>query len=176
MKFLLPLFLLCLSLPAAALPSDEMFDKLKNAHSESEANDRALDIWASWMESGSATVDIAMERAAAAQAAGDVETARAMFDRVILIRPDYAEAWNRRASIFLTEENYPEALRDLNEALRLEPRHFGAWAGLGMLFETMSAQEEALIAYREALSVYPLMPQAKTAEGRLSKDAEGLEL
>ncbi len=176
MKFLLPLFLMFLSLPAAALPSDEMFDKLRNAPSESEANDRAMDIWASWMESGSATVDIAMERATAAQAAGDNDTARALLDRVILLRPDYAEAWNRRASIFLTEENYPEALRDLNEALKYEPRHFGAWAGLGMLFETMQAPEEALEAYREALAVYPMMPQAKRAEGRLSKEAEGLEL
>lgn len=176
MKFLLPLFLILLPLSAAALPSDEMFDKLRNAPSESEANDRAMDIWASWMESGSATVDIAMERAAGAQAAGDNDTARALLDRVILLRPDYAEAWNRRASIFLTEENYPEALRDLNEALKYEPRHFGAWAGLGMLFETMRAPEEALEAYREALAVYPMMVQAKKAEGRLSKEAEGLEL
>ncbi len=176
MRFIILLLIAFLPLSAAALPSDEMFEKLKNAPSESEANDRAMDIWASWMESGSATVDIAMERATAAQAAGDNDTARALLDRVILIQPDYAEAWNRRASIFLTEENYPEALRDLNEALKHEPRHFGAWAGLGMLFESMDAQEEALEAYREALAVYPLMPSAKKAAGRLSKQAEGLEL
>jgi tetratricopeptide (TPR) repeat protein len=154
-------------------PSDEMFEKLLQAPSQSEANDAALDIWATWMESGSATVDIVMERGASAQAAGDLETARTFYDRAILIKPDYAEAWNRRATIFLIEENWGEALRDLNEALKLEPRHFGAWAGLGMMFETMGAPDEALDAYREALALYPLMPQALSAEKRLSKVLEG---
>lgn len=158
---------------AHAQPSDEMFDKLRNAPSDSEAHDAALDIWASWMESGSATVDVIMQRGVDAQTAGDFETARAFYDRAILIRPDYAEAWNRRASLFLMDENYPEALRDLNEALRLEPRHFGAWAGLGMIFESMGAPQQALEAYREAIRIYPRMQQALAAEKRLSKVAEG---
>lgn len=156
-----------------AEPSDEMFDKLRNAPSDSEANDAALDIWASWLESGSATVDVIMERGVNAQTVGDFETARAFYDRAILIKPDYAEAWNRRASLFLMDENYPEALRDLNEALRLEPRHFGAWAGLGMMFESLGANEQALEAYREAILIYPRMEQALSAEKRLSKVAEG---
>ena len=169
------LLLACLFLVgvAHAEPSDEMFEKLRNAPSDSEAHDVALDIWASWMESGSATVDVIMERAVDAQTAGDIETARALYDRAILIKPDYSEAWNRRASIFLTEENYPEALRDLNEVLRLEPRHFGAWAGLGMMFEGMEAPHQALEAYREALVIYPRMQQALAAQKRLSKLTEG---
>ena len=158
---------------AHATPSDEMFDKLRNAPSDSEANDAALDIWASWMESGSATVDVIMQRGVDAQTAGDLETARAFYDRAIMIEPDYAEAWNRRASLFLMDENFPEALRDLNETLRLEPRHFGAWAGLGMMFEAMEAPGQALEAYREAIRIYPRMQQALTAEKRLSKLAEG---
>ncbi|KCZ91678.1 tetratricopeptide repeat protein [Hyphomonas johnsonii] len=158
---------------AIAAPSDEMFEKLQNAPSESEANDIAQDIWASWMESGSATIDMIMERAVDAQTVGDYETARAFYDRVIMIDPEYAEAWNRRAGLFLIDENFPEALRDINEALRIEPRHFGAWAGLGIMLETMGAEDEALDAYREALKIYPLMTQAMQAEKRLSKAAEG---
>lgn len=167
--------LACLLLAGAAHaePSDEMFEKLRNAPSDSEANDMALDIWASWMESGSPTVDVIMERGVDAQTAGDFETARAFFDRAILIKPDYPEAWNRRASLFLRDENYPEALRDLNETLRLEPRHFGAWAGLGMMFESMGSPQHALEAYREALTIYPRMQQALAAEKRLSKLSEG---
>lgn len=157
-------------------PSEEMFDKLRDAPSESEANDAALDIWASWMESGSATVDIMMERGVTAQATGDLDAARKYYDRAILIEPDYAEAWNRRATVFLIEENWAEALRDLNEALRLEPRHFGAWSGLGMMFESIGAEKQALEAYREALALYPLMPQAVAAERRLSKAIEGQDL
>jgi tetratricopeptide (TPR) repeat protein len=158
---------------AVAGPSDEMFEKLNNAPSESEANDVAQDIWASWMDSGSPTVDMIMQRAVDAQMIGDYETARAFYDRAILIAPDYAEAWSRRAGLFLNDENFPEALRDLNEALRLEPRHFGAWTGLGIMMEAMGAEKEALEAYRQALSVYPFMTQAMQAEKRLSKVAEG---
>ncbi|MFT5777037.1 tetratricopeptide repeat protein, partial [Hyphomonas sp.] len=158
---------------AAAGPSDEMFEKLHNAPSESEANDVAQDIWASWMDSGSPTVDMIIQRAVDAQTVGDYETARAFYDRAILIAPDYAEAWSRRAGLFLNDENFPEALRDLNEALRLEPRHFGAWAGLGIMMEAMGAENEALEAYRQALTIYPFMTQAMQAEKRLSKVAEG---
>jgi tetratricopeptide (TPR) repeat protein len=158
---------------ASAAPSEEMFQKLHDAPSESEANDAAQDIWAAWMESGSPTVDMIMERAVDAQTVGEYDTARALYDRAIMIEPDYAEAWSRRASLFLNDENFPEALRDLNEALRLEPRHFGAWAGLGIMMETMGAEKEALEAYRQALDIYPFMTQAMQAEKRLSKAAEG---
>lgn len=154
-------------------PSDEMFAKLQDAPSESEASDAAMDIWASWMESGSATVDIMIERGVAAQASGDLEEARTYYDRAILIEPEYAEAWNRRATLFLAEENWSEALRDLNETLRLEPRHFGAWSGLGRIFESIGAEKQALEAYREALAIYPLMPAAARAEARLSRAIEG---
>jgi tetratricopeptide (TPR) repeat protein len=158
---------------ASAAPSEEMFQKLHDAPSESEANDAAQDIWAAWMESGSPTVDMIMERAVDAQTVGEYDTARALYDRAIMIEPDYAEAWSRRASLFLNDENFPEALRDLNEALRLEPRHFGAWAGLGIMMETMGAEKEALDAYRQALDIYPFMTQALQAEKRLAKQAEG---
>ena len=170
---LLSLALMFTSLPALAMPTDEMFDKLKNAPSESEANDIAQDIWASWAESGSATVDMIMERGADAQMTGDDATARVFYDRAIMIKPDCAQAWFRRAGIFLSEENFPEALRDLNETLKLEPRHFGAWAGLGSMFEAMGADEQALDAWREALAIYPYMHDGLQAEKRLTKAAEG---
>jgi len=170
---LLALALVFTSLPALAVPTDEMFDKLKNAPSESEASDIAQDIWASWMESGSATVDMIMQRGAEAQMTGDDATARVFYDRAIMIKPDYAQAWFRRAGIFLAEENFPEALRDLNETLKLEPRHFGAWAGLGSMFEAMGAKDQALEAWREALAIYPFMRDGQQAEKRLTKAAEG---
>lgn len=170
---LLVLALLVTGPPALAMPSADMFDKLKNAPSESEANDIAQDIWASWSEFGSATVDMIMERGAEAQMIGDDATARTFYDRAIMIKPDYPQAWFRRAGIFLSEENYPEALRDLNEALKLEPRHFGAWAGLGSMFEALGANDQALEAWREALAIYPFMRDGLQAEKRLAKTAEG---
>jgi len=154
-------------------PSDQMFDDLKSAESEDDANGTAMDIWAAWMESGSDAADLVMQRAVNAQAQGDLDLARALYDRVIAIQPDYAEAWNRRATVFLAQENYPEALRDVNEALRLEPRHFGAWGGLGAVLESLGAKEEALEAYKKALEVYPLFPRAQSAVTRLTKETQG---
>ncbi|RIJ31916.1 tetratricopeptide repeat protein [Henriciella algicola] len=154
-------------------PSDEMFDELKNAPSEEEASSTATDIWAAWLESGSAAADLVMQRAVEAQNLGDLELAHELLDRVIAIQPTYAEAYTRRAALFLVDENFPEALRDLNEAIRLEPRHFGAWTGLGRILETLGAKDEALEAYREALKIYPTLQVARAAESRLVREQNG---
>ncbi len=164
-------------LPAAqAAPAPEMFDRLREAPSASEAEDVAADIWSTWMVSGSATVDVLMERGVGAVQAGDSATARELFDRAILLKPDYAEAWHQRAALFLADENFGEALRDINETLTLEPRHFGAWFGLAMIMESFGSDTAALEAYREALKIYPLLPEAAEAERRLSRAAEGQDL
>ncbi|MEM9225960.1 MAG: tetratricopeptide repeat protein [Pseudomonadota bacterium] len=154
-------------------PSDQMFEELKEAPNADEANQTAMDIWAAWMESGSDAADLVMERGVNAQAAGELELARALYDRVIILQPDYAEAWNRRATVFLAENNYPEALRDINEALRLEPRHFGAWAGLGAVLEGLNAAPAAIVAYEEALKIHPNFSAAKSALARLREQEEG---
>lgn len=171
------LSILMLLAPAAlAAPTEQMFERLMAAQDEAEAADVADDIWATWLESGSPTVDVLMQRAMLAIAADEAETAHELLDRVILIKPDYPEAWHRRAGLFLAEENYPEAFRDLNEALKLESRHFGAWIGMGVMLETLGGEKEALASYREALAIYPLLPQARQAAARLSRKAEGTEL
>lgn len=154
-------------------PSDGMFEELQKAPTEEEAASAALDIWAAWMESGSAAADLVMERAVTAQSHGKLDLARNLYDRVIQIQPGYAEAYNRRASVFLLEDRYDEALRDVNEALRLEPRHFGAWTGLGRVLEELGARDEALVAYREALKIHPTLGPAKAAEARLVKEMNG---
>lgn len=169
--------LLILFAPVAqAAPTEEMFAKLKAATEEAEAADVAADIWATWLESGSPTVDLLMQRAVEAMEYDDLDTAHELLDRVVLLKPDYPEAYHRRAGLFLAEENYPEAFRDLNEALELEPRHFGAWLGMGVMLENLGGARQALTSYREALAIYPLMPQARAAADRLAKAAEGQEL
>lgn len=175
LKALATAFLIAVSGPAYG-PPDAMFDRLLEAPSDEEAESVALDIWAAWMESGSATVDILMERAVAAQTIGDTEHARSLYDRAIAIKPDYAEAWHRRATLFVADERYDEALRDLNETLKHEPRHFGAWYGLGTMLERLGSTEEALEAYREALTIYPRLDRARQAAARLSNVSDGTAL
>ncbi|MEM0986001.1 MAG: tetratricopeptide repeat protein [Pseudomonadota bacterium] len=157
-------------------PSDEMFEDLKSAPTPEEAESVASDIWASWMESGSATIDLLMERAVSAEQGGDTGHARALYDRVILIKPDYAEAWHRRAALFYSDNQLDEALRDLNETLVLEPRHFGAWFALATLLERLGAEEEARDAYREVLALHPQWDAARSAAARLDKAILGTAL
>lgn len=166
---------LLLAAPASA-QSDEMFDKLKAAPSDEEALAVASDIIAAWLDSDSPTINILMERAIVSQAHGDVDHARALYDRAIQIEPAYAEAWHRRASLFVEEERYDEALRDLDATLAIEPRHFGAWLGTAMILERLGGKQEALEAYEQALDIFPRLPAARYARDRLRDELDGTAL
>jgi tetratricopeptide (TPR) repeat protein len=154
----------------------ELLDKLPEAANEAEAANIEHDIWDAWLVSGSATVDLMMSRGMEALEAQDLELARDMFDRAIQIKPDYPEAWNRRAALFFNDGKYDEAIADLEQALTAEPRHFGAWIGLGMIFESSEEPAAALLAYRKALEVHPFAVAAKQGEARLIPMVEGRAL
>ena len=156
--------------------SQELLDKLKTTDNDEEAARLEEEIWDAWLVSGSGTVDILMKRGLEYQEQEDVEGAREMFDRVIAIRPEYAEGWNRRALLFFNDGKYDEAVADLQSTLVHEPRHFGAWIGLGMIFESIERPEAALLAYRKALEVHPNAAAAKQGEKRLIRIVEGMPL
>lgn len=157
-------------------PSEELFEKLKDAEGDAAIALAESDITSAWLDSGSPTVDLLMSRAEAATIAGDREHARALYDRCILIKADYPEAYNRRAAIFLLEDKYDEALLDLEMVLKLEPRHFGAWTGLGFILQQFGAEEEALEAFEEALKIHPNLKTAKQAAARLKPKTSGQSL
>jgi len=156
--------------------SQDLLDKLKTTASDEEAANIEQEVWDAWLVSGSGTVDILMKRGLEAQEGGDKDLAREMFDRAIIIKPKYAEAWNRRALLFFNDGKYDEAIADLESTLRYEPRHFGAWIGLGMIFESIDRPEAALKAYRKALEVHPHAEAAVSGEKRLSRVVDGMPL
>ena len=156
--------------------AQELLDKLAKAGDEKEAASLADEVWDAWLSSGSPTVDILMTRAIAAMKAGDSDQARDMLDRAIMIRPQYAEAWNRRATLFFNDGKYDEAIADIESTLKYEPRHFGAWMGLGMIFESIDKPAAALKAYRKALAIDPFLEAAKQGEKRLSVLVDGRPL
>lgn len=156
--------------------SQPLLDKLTAAQDEAEAARREDDVWDAWLTEGGATVDILMERGVEAMETGDMALARDMFDRVILIEPDYAEVWHRRATLFYAEGRYDEAIADLEETLAREPRHFGAWTGLGVVFEAIEHRDAALKAYREALKIHPHARVAAQGVARLTPLVEGRSL
>ncbi len=156
--------------------SQELLNKLGETESSAEAANLEEEIWEAWLLSGSPTVDMLMLRGVEATETADLELARDMFDRAIRIKPDYAEAWNRRALLFFNDGHYDEAISDLEVALTHEPRHFGAWTGLGMIFESIDEPGAALRAYRKVLEIHPHAAAAKQGEARLIIQVEGRPL
>lgn len=156
--------------------ADELLDELTAAETSQEAALKEEEIWDAWLLSGSPTVDVLMQRGVEAQEARNLELARDMYDRALMIKPDYAEAWNRRALLYFNDGRYDEAMSDLEAALTHEPRHFGAWIGLGMIFESVEAPDAALKAYRNALAIHPHAGAALQGEKRLRVRVEGRQL
>lgn len=153
--------------------SQELLDKLKETADDTEAAMLEQEIWDAWLVSGSATVDTLMRRGLEYQEMDDLEAARDAFDKAIAIKPDYAEAWARRAGLFFHEGKYDEAIADLESAITYEPRHFGAWTGLAMIFESVERPEAALKAYEKVLEIHPKSLAAEQGKRRLERVVNG---
>ncbi len=156
--------------------SQELLDKLKETKDEAEATMLEEEIWDAWLVSGSATVDTLMERGLEYQEHDDLEAARDAFDKAIAILPEYAEGWNRRAVLFFNDGKYDEAIADLESAITYEPRHFGAWIGMAMIFESIDSPEAALKAYDKALEIHPMAQAAVQGKRRLDRVVNGRAL
>jgi len=152
---------------------DFLFGALKAAPDEDSAKAIEERIWARWMVSGSDTTDLLMGRAKQAIEGGDLDLAIRLLDAVTEIRPKYVEGWNRRATVFFLKKDYTSALVDLRKVLALEPRHFGALAGLGMIMEELGDSKDALAAFRRATDIYPRLKGMDEKIKTLSDKVEG---
>lgn len=152
---------------------DELFTELKREADADKAAMIAARIEREWRRSGSATVDLLMLWAGQAMGRSNNAAALDFLDQALVLAPDYAEAWNRRATLNFSMENYGKSIADIEQTLLLEPRHFGALMGLGMILEQIDRKEEALEAYMRALEVYPTLKSAQDAVGRLSDELSG---
>jgi tetratricopeptide (TPR) repeat protein len=94
-------------------------------------------------------------------------------DQAILLKPDFAEAWNRRATLNYIADDYGKSLADIERTLQLEPRHFGALMGLGAILEATDRKPEALETYLRVLDISPTLKTAQDAVGRLSEEMTG---
>ncbi|MGY8668096.1 tetratricopeptide repeat protein, partial [Bradyrhizobium sp. UFLA05-109] len=132
---------------------DFLFGALKAAPDDISAKHVEARIWAIWLQTPSDTAALLMTRAKAAVDAQKVDVAIKLLDAVIKLRPDYVEAWNRRATLYYMQNDYGRSLADIREVLVREPRHFGALAGLGMIMQEIGDEKRALDAYRKALAI-----------------------
>jgi tetratricopeptide (TPR) repeat protein len=152
---------------------DQLFERLAASGTEIEANSIADQIARQWARSGSDTLDLLMERVQQAQQAQEGDVALDILDSVLALKPDWAEAYNRRAAVHFQRKDMDAAMRDLRQTLALEPRHFQALAGVGMIFQQNGNDKQALAAFREALKINPHFKGIKQATEKLTTDNDG---
>jgi len=155
---------------------DFLFGALKVAPNEESAKAIEERIWAVWMVSPSDTTNLLMSRARTAVEQKDADLALKLLDGIVKIKPDYVEAWNRRATLYYMKKDYGRALADIREVLRREPRHFGALSGLGLILQDIGDDKRALDAYRRALDVYPRLQRIPDLVKDLQQKVEGRDI
>jgi tetratricopeptide (TPR) repeat protein len=152
---------------------DKLFGELKRERKEKAAERIAARIWDEWRHSGSASVDAMMQWSDDAMKEKKFGVALDFLDRVTVLEPDYAEGWNRRATVHFMMNHFRKSMADIDQTLRLEPRHFGALSGMGEILKQSGRKEQALSAYERALDVYPMMRSAQKEVAELSEELAG---
>jgi tetratricopeptide (TPR) repeat protein len=155
---------------------DTLFDALKIAPDAESAKAIEDRIWAVWIVSGSDTCNLLMGRVKAAADDKDYDLAIELLNAVIALKPDYMEAWNRRATIYYLMKDYGHSLSDIREVLSREPRHFGALSGLGLILQEIGDDKHALEAYRKALAIDPHLEHVPDVVKTLREKVEGRDI
>ncbi|HEY3639785.1 MAG TPA: tetratricopeptide repeat protein [Xanthobacteraceae bacterium] len=155
---------------------DRLFEALKIAPDDESAKYVENRIWAMWIATDSDTTTLLMTRVKAAVDAKDLDLGIKLLTAVIEIKPDYIEAWNRRATLYYTKKDFDRSLADIHEVLKREPRHFGALSGLGMIMQELGDDKHALEAFRRALTVHPHLEHIPDLVKQLSEKVEGRDI
>lgn len=134
---------------------DELFQQLHDARSEDDAKPIDALIQVRMLRSGSATVDLLMDRALAAVQSENRSLAFDLLDSVIALKPDYAEGWNKRATLYFLAHDYGKAISDVEMVLRLQPRHYRALIGLAGMLNELGDKAHALAALKRVIAIYP---------------------
>ena len=155
---------------------DRLFEALKVAPDDDSAKYVENRIWAIWLGSPSDTANLLMGRVKTAVDGKDLDLAIKLLDAVIDIRPDFVEAWNRRATVYYTKKDFGRALADIHEVLAREPRHFGALSGLGIILQELGDDKHALEVFRRALAVHPRLERIPDLVKKLSDKIDGRDI
>ncbi len=158
------------------LTLDELFGKLAE-DGESPAGGRIEEeILTRFNRSGSDTSDLLLTWAAQAIDDKDFPLALDVLDQILVIKPDFAEAWNKRATVYFLMDKYGASLADIRETLALEPRHFGALAGFGMILRAMDQKQEAIRVLKRAIEINPRLDKVQEALDELEKESGGKDI
>ena len=152
---------------------DDLFADLKRTSEEGAAKEISNRIRLEWQDSGSATVNLLIQWADKAMTEDKNTTALDYLDEIVTLRPDYVEGWNRRATLHFKMGNFRKSMSDINAVLELEPRHFGAIAGMAAILSTTGRDESAMEAWQRFLEIYPSERRAQKEYGDLVEKLAG---
>lgn len=141
--------------------ANSLLDALADSQDGQSADVLARQIQGLWNESGSEAVDLLMRRSTLAVRTRNYLLALDLLDTVIALAPEYAEGWNRRATVHFLRDDYALSIVDVEQVLRLEPRHFGALSGIGIILDELGEDRQAQRFLREALRVHPHLSGAR---------------
>jgi tetratricopeptide (TPR) repeat protein len=166
--------------PAAADQDDprltELFDRLKAAPDAHAARGVEATIWNIWIQSDDEVIRMLMAQGVAAMSRQDMRAALGKFDQIVKIAPGFAEGWNKRATVYFLLGNFSGSLQDIERTLALEPRHFGALSGRGLVFLELEDINAALESFEAALKVYPKMSGANHNAEALRREIQKHEI
>ncbi len=152
---------------------DALFASLKRERNEKAAERIAARIWQEWNNSGSATVDLMMQWSQEAMEKKNYDVALDFLDQIVTLSPDYAEGWNRRATVHFMRRSFGKSMADIERTLELEPRHFGALSGLAQIMKDTERKQLAREAYQRVLDIYPMLRSAQNEVSTLSEELTG---
>ena len=162
--------------PTRAEILDKLMGRLAKATDPDEAQGIAGLIEQIWMKSGSDTADLLMMRVVTAINNNRHDVADALLGQILELQPDWAEAWNKRATLRFLDDDDAGSMEDISHVLALEPRHFGAISGMGFILARHGEDKAALTTLRRALEIYPENPDVRKAVDRLTPEVEGHDL
>jgi len=169
--------LLAATAPAAADQYDDrlggLFDQLGDAAGPDEGAVLTREIWRVWLENGDPGIGTLLARGMIEMSHRRLERARAIFTLVTQRDPDFAEGWNKRATANYLLGNYDESIGDIGRTLALEPRHFGAISGLGLVWLRLGDATAAREAFSRALAINPWLSDTRQRIEQLDDQPDG---
>lgn len=150
----------------------DLFAQLQKAADQSEASRLESLIWQHWLVAPDESSEKLIEQISQAMSGSDLAIALELSSELIESNPEYAEAWNKRATIHYLLGNHSQSVADIRETVALEPRHFGAISGLGLIFLNDSNFTAALEAFEQVLLISPASASARRSVDRLRNELE----
>ena len=149
---------------------NQLFKQLKKCDNSTTAAEIEMKIWKIWYTHPTEKkLTQLLEKGSDLISKGELEMAHKIFSTIINSAPNWAEGWNKRATVLYLMGRYYDSLNDINETLKRESRHFGALSGQGLVQIKLGNYEKAIKSYQAVQKIYPSIKAAKIMIPQLRK-------